>query len=216
MVTVGAVRSIVTVGPSAWAFAFPAVSVTAADARRTNNVPSEQLDTVSEYEDGPPVGAAKLQPVAVPWLEKSPPARPDTDSLKVTVKAGLEALVMLSLLEVPVSEAACRLIAVTVGAVRSIVTVDPFVSAFWLPAVSLTAFAASRTTIVPAEQPDAVIVYDAPDPVSDPKLHPVAVPVFVKLPAESPDTDSLKVTLKTRLAALVMLSLFEVPLSEPA
>jgi hypothetical protein len=105
---------------------------------------------------------------------------------------------------------------VAVGAVRSMITLEPSVCALALPAVSVTPPAMSRTMTVPSVQPDAVIVYDAPDPVSVPKVHPVAVPVRVKSPSASPETDSLKVTLKTRLAALVMLSLFEAPLSEPA
>ena len=53
-----------------------------------------------------PVGAPteKLQPVAVPTFEKSLPVSPLTASLKAASKTRLEALVMLSLLEVPVSE----------------------------------------------------------------------------------------------------------------
>ena len=46
------------------------------------------------------------QPVAVPSFEKSPAARPLTDSLKVTSKVRLDAFVTSSVLEVPVSEPA--------------------------------------------------------------------------------------------------------------
>ena len=47
------------------------------------------------------------QPVAVPWLLKSPALRPKTDSLKSTSKVRLSSLVMLSVSEVPLSEPAC-------------------------------------------------------------------------------------------------------------
>jgi hypothetical protein len=73
------------------------------------------------------------------------------------LNTGLAALVMLSLFDAPVSDPDWSVI-VAVGAVRSMVTVDPFVSAFVFPAVSVTADAARRTITVPSVQPVAVMV----------------------------------------------------------
>ena len=63
----------------------------------------------------------------------------------------------------------------------------------WLPAASATEFALSCATSVPAPTQVAVTVMVVPDVVDGVKVQPVAVPVFVKLDDDRPETDSLKV-----------------------
>ena len=65
--------------------ALPAVSVTEPEARRATTVPSEQLPTVTVITVPLEADGVKVQPVAVPWLEKSPAPMPDTASEKVRV-----------------------------------------------------------------------------------------------------------------------------------
>src|SRR4051812_11666738 len=87
--TVGALRSIRTVGP-ATATAGPVVvsaAVTAFAARVSATVPAEQPLTVTYQTVELPVGAATLQPVAVPARLKSAAARPLTSVAKVSRKA---------------------------------------------------------------------------------------------------------------------------------
>src|SRR5207302_9907570 len=72
------------------------------------------------------------------------------------------------------------------------------------------------TTSLPLDHVAAVIVEARPAPVTAPYPYTTLFRSWlVKSPAPSPDTDSLNVTLKTSVAALVMLSLFEVPESDP-
>ncbi len=63
----------------------------------------------------------------------------------------------------------------------------------WLPAASATAFALSCATSVPAPTHVTVTVIVVPDAADGVKVQPVAVPVFVKLDADRPETDSLNV-----------------------
>jgi len=80
---------------------------------------------------------------------------------------------------------------VTVGAVVSRVIVSVAVAADVgpvLPAVSVPPSAANRGMIVPAEQPDTVTVYEAPEPDTA-NEQPVAVPVLLKSPDATPVTD---------------------------
>jgi hypothetical protein len=74
------VASVFVVGP-----VFPAVSVTPLAAKRAITVPSEQLATVIVIELPLEADGVKVQPVAVPWLEKSPAAIPETLSEKTSV-----------------------------------------------------------------------------------------------------------------------------------
>ncbi len=162
-----------------------------------------------------PLGA-KTQPVAVPGSEKSPAVRPVTASLKVKSNTRVVAFVTLSAFELPLSDAACRSIRVTVGAIRSTVTAGPSLWAFVLPPPSVTALAASRSVTVPFVQPVSVTVYDAGPPAGAPTTQPVAVPRTAKSAAVRPMTVSPNATAKVRLAAFVMLSVFELPLSDAA
>jgi hypothetical protein len=75
-----ALASVLDVGPL-----FPAVSVTPLATRRATTVPSEQLATVTVIELPLDADGVNTQPVAVPALEKSLDAMPDTLSEKVSV-----------------------------------------------------------------------------------------------------------------------------------
>jgi hypothetical protein len=75
-----ALASVLDVGP-----VFPAVSVTPLAASRAITVPSEQPATVTVIEVPEAADGVKVQPVAVPVLEKSPAVMPETLSEKVRV-----------------------------------------------------------------------------------------------------------------------------------
>ena len=61
------------------------MSVTEPEAKRATTVPSEQLSTATVIAVPLEADGVKVQPVAVPWLEKSPEEIPETDSEKVRV-----------------------------------------------------------------------------------------------------------------------------------
>ena len=105
---------------------------------------------------------------------------------------------------------------VTVGPERSIVTTGPRVGAFTPPTSLVTAPPAIRRITVPTEHPVTVTVYAAAEPAGAPITQPVAVPRFDRSLARNPVTGTSNVTSNTRVAALVTLSLFEVPLSDAA
>ncbi len=151
-VTVGAIRSTVAVrltsdaGP-----AFPARSAAPLARKLRTTLPFEQPVRVTDRVAPEPVGLPMTQPVAVePVVVRSAAVTPVTDSLNVRVYTRLAALVMLSALDTPLSDAALRSI-VTVGATLSQVTllsveVD---AALALPAVSIATPAAIVATTVP-------------------------------------------------------------------
>lgn len=182
-VATGTVRSIVTV-PASWALAgaaLPAASVTEPAAIRGIIVPSEHPVTTTFTEVPLAADGAKVQPVAVPALLKSPAAIPDAVSLKVIGKVSDDAFVGEDGADPQVTE----------GAVRSIVTVD---AASWavgprLPSESETELAARLAITVPVdEQPLTETLITVPDELAGVKVQPVAVPELVKSPEVSPET----------------------------
>src|SRR3954470_16633272 len=129
--TVGAVRSIRTVGP-ATAAAGPVVvsaAVTAFAARVRTPVPAEQPLTVTYQTVELPVGAATVQPVAVPARLKSAAVRPVTSVAKVSWKATAVAGVFA-----PLSDVNARSAEVGVGIVTTVTS--PEVSSAGLPQAS--------------------------------------------------------------------------------
>ena len=141
--TPGAVRSMVMAGASCAAAGpvLPAASVTASATRRATTVPSEQPVAVTVMLAPDAAEGVNVQPVAVPWLAKSPDAMPLTDSLKARVNTGAAELVGLA-----------GGVHVAVGGVPSNVTVfaDAAVPGAVLPAGSLTAPDASASVTVPS------------------------------------------------------------------
>ncbi len=125
------------------------------------------------------------QPVAVPPTVKSPPERPVTGSLKVTVYVSPAAL--LGDTVAVVNEA-------TDGPAVSTITdeASDFAPGAVPPKPSVTDAARSEITSVPSVAPAprvAVTVYGpAPDPLTAVTVQPVAVPPTVKSVAASPVT----------------------------
>src|SRR5437667_3188682 len=116
---------------------------------------------------------------------------------------GLSSLVMLSLLEPPLSEPAARSGAETAGAAVSIVTVSEPEAALVLPATSV---ALALIEWLPSASVVVVIEYG----LAAPLLLPVA-------PSKSCTEEPFSaVPSKLGVESLVMLSLFELPLSAPA
>ena len=74
---------------------------------------------------------------------------PVVGSLKLMSKTRFVALVMLSMLEDPLSDAAWRSTAFTIGPLRSIEIAVPSVCAFGLPFASVTLVTAMRMIRVP-------------------------------------------------------------------
>ena len=191
------------------ALLLPAVSVATPAAIVATTVPEIVMPvTATRRSSGRRLTVPVLTPPELPPTVTSPVAKPNTVSLNTAVKT-----IGLTLVG---SAWPTAWLMVTVGAVRSIVTVAPLVTALPLPARSVTPLTRRRTISVPSEQPVTVTVYAAPDPAGAPKTHAVAVPTFERSFARSPTTVSLKVRSKTGLAAFVMLSAFEMPVSEAA
>ncbi|MFM8884304.1 MAG: hypothetical protein ACKOH7_05830, partial [Solirubrobacterales bacterium] len=196
-VAVGSVRSTVTVPPSAEEAGpvFPAESATPEAVSRGVTVPSPQPEAVTVIEVPLAADGVNVQPVAVPALEKSPEAMPETGSLKVSVQAWLTDDVGLD--GVPDQ--------VAVGAVRSMVTEPESVAAEGpeLLFESVTESAARRTCTVPSEQPLTTTLIDVPLEADGANVQPVAVPALEKSPAAIPETEVLKSSGKVREEALV-------------
>ena len=195
-VAVAGVRSTVTV-PALSAVdgaVFPAASETPSAARRGMRVPLPQPVTTMLIEVPEAVEGANEQPVAVPALVKSPAATPTTVSLKVIGKV----IEVEFVGEVGVAPQ------VTVGAVRSTVIELPseITAGPLFPAVSVTELAAIRGWTVPAPQPLTTRLIEVPVAAEGVKTHPTAEPTFVKSLAAMPETASLKVIGKVRVAEL--------------
>ena len=193
---VAGVRSTVTV-PAFSAVegaVLPAASETPSAARRGISVPVPHPVTTMLIEVPVEAEGANEQPVAVPALVKSPAATPTTVSLKVIGKV----IEVEFVGEVGVAPH------VTVGAVRSTVTEPPVEIAAGplFPAVSVTALAASLGWTVPAPQPLTSRLIEVPVAAEGVKTHPAAEPTLVKSLAAIPETVSLKVIGKVRVAAL--------------
>ena len=122
--TVGAVRSTVNVAAAVTTAgpAFMAASATAFCASDNTTVPLDGLEAVTETVYGPapePLGVPTLQPDDVPVIANLPAVSPVTNSLKATVYA---MLALFTVVEAGVN--------VTVGSVRSTVTLFAVASAF--------------------------------------------------------------------------------------
>ncbi len=140
----GGVRSIVMAPESASVAGpvLPGASVTASAARRAMTVPSEQPEALTVMLVPDDAEGVNTQPVAVPWLLKSPEAMPDTGLSNARVNDGTAALVGdAGGVHVAVGGTASKVTAPAVLALPGAV----------LPAASVTAPGDSVSTTVPVD-----------------------------------------------------------------
>src|SRR5437879_5134243 len=150
-------------------------------------------------------------PVATPVPTAVPPLKIVTVlfASAVPLKVGVVALVMLSVLLLPVSEAAIRSgVDGALGAVVSIVTDRAPDATLTFPAMSVT-FSVAVMLCTPCVRVD-VLTDQLPEPSA------VALPIWVVPSNSLTVVFAAAVPLKVGLVTLVMLSLLEMPLSEAA
>jgi hypothetical protein len=159
--------------------------ITELGERRAITVPSDEHTTETVIAAEAAADGVKTQPVAVPVLEKSPAAMPDTGSVKVNVYDNVR--------DAEGVEGAVHVASGTAELIKIVVATSALTGPLFKDK-SVTAFEASRAITVPSDEhtTDTVMEGDA-EAAEGVKTQPVAVPVLEKSPAAMPETLSEKV-----------------------
>jgi len=190
---------VITTAVAAEVVLLPAASVTSA---WTEYVPADKVpDTVIDHGSAPKTAVV---PIVTPSIS-SATTEPGS---AVPLKVGVVSVVMLSVLDAPVSELATRSGAVATGAAVSMTTVSAALAGPSLPA---TSSAMAVIEWVPSDSVKAEVKVQAPvaPTVTDPTEEP-STSRLTKAPGTAP------VPVKVGVWSLVTLSLAEVPVSEDA